>query len=64
MKKTYIQPDSLAIALATESVMTSTSELDITGTSGSSSTDGKITSETGESGFYTNREKPGAGLWE
>ena len=61
MKKTYIQPDSLAIALATESVMTSTSKLDITGTSGSSSTDGKI---TGESGFYTNREKPGAGLWE
>lgn len=64
MKKTYIQPDSLAIALATESVMTSTSEMEITtGTSGSS-TSGKITSETGKSGFYTNQEKPGAGLWE
>jgi hypothetical protein len=61
MKKEYTTPVAFAITLASEGVMaTSNTSIDITGTSGSS-TDDKI---TGESGIYTNREKPGAGLWE
>ena len=60
MKKEYIQPASLAIQLAAESMLAASGELDVINP-GSGTTTNKVTEESQQ---LSNREKPGRGLWE
>jgi hypothetical protein len=54
MKKEYTKPTALAVALASEGTMMTSSSVEV-------DTNSTIDQK---SGYLTNQEKPGAGLWD